>query len=97
MLCLTGCDSRTVSGCSFSFRGRAAASPAKARETNEEDVPDIPEGKPSASPSGEPRSLHWWVPAARAEGGVCSLFSPVPKEGGNLLCMPFFDLLNSVE
>jgi hypothetical protein len=77
VLCLIVHSSRTASeGWSFLRGGGAPVSLAEALETHEEDVPDIHEREPSASPSGGPRSVHWWVPAVKGKGGTSSLSFP---------------------
>lgn len=51
---------RTVPGRqSLVCGGRTCASVATALKTNEENVPDVYEGEPLASPSGKPRPVHW--------------------------------------
>lgn len=70
-----------LSGDSFPLGGGASVSLAEAHKTNEEDVPDAHEGKPPPSPSGRPRSVHWWVPAAGARLGI-ALSSPVAHKSG---------------
>lgn len=66
MLYFVGHGPRTVAGCCLSPpAGGAFAPPAKADEQNEEDVPDVYEGELPASPCGEPRSVHRWVPMAQ--------------------------------
>lgn len=61
-------------------------------------MPDVHEGKLPPSPSGWPRSVYRWVPAARGRVGLAlSCFSQWPSRAGNLSPMSFFDILNTVE